>query len=230
MTITKNELSKMLNENWHCIDVNLFEKHYWNSILSTLNLGVFYPKKEHIFAALNHIDPKDVKVLILGQDPYHSNGQAHGYSFSVQNGAKIPPSLRNIIKELQRSYMIPKINFSGDLRSWSDEGVLLLNSILSVSPGKPLSHKDIGWELFTTSIIEYIAKSNPNCVYLAWGGYANKTLDSIKKQYDIMIISCGHPSPLNTSNPFVGSDVFIETNRLLLSKNKRPIRWSKIFS
>lgn len=230
MTITKEYLSDSLSEDWKCIP-KLFEESYWNTIVSTLNSGEFYPKKEQIFSALNDLKPENVKVVIIGQDPYPTCGNAIGYSFSVPNNVKIPGSLKNIFKELRRSYLLPeKESKSGNLQEWVNEGVLLLNSILTVSPRKPLSHKDIGWEKFTNSIIEHIVKNNKNCIFLAWGNYAQNICKNIQKSNKHMtILEAPHPSPINTTRSFVGCNIFIETNKILIRRNLRPIRWLKVF-
>jgi len=195
------------------------DKVNWTNIVNKLNEGPYYPPLPHIFNAFQDIKPDDVKIVLLGQDPYVNEGEAHGFSFSTLKEI-IPPSLKNIFKELYRSYNKKEEKVSGDLRGWKSDGVLMLNSILTVSPKEPLSHKDIGWEQLTNNILQKL--SNNGVIILAFGSYAREICNKIK---NATFIETGHPSPRNTFNPFVGSDVFVKANQMLLSKSIRPIRW-----
>ena len=180
-----------------------------------------YPKYENIFNALKMTHYENVKVVIIGQDPYHGEGQAHGLSFSVQKGIAKPPSLQNIFKELENDLNIP-INENGDLTKWAKEGVLLLNSILTVEKGKPLSHKDYGWQLLTDHIIKILNKKNTPIVFILWGSFARskKTLITNSKH---LIIESAHPSPLSAYNGFFGSKPFSKTNNFLKANKIKEV-------
>lgn len=182
-----------------------------------------YPEKSLIFNALKLTPFKDVKVVILGQDPYHGYMEAHGLSFSVLDGVKLPPSLKNIYKELEDDLGI-KNGESGNLTSWAKQGVLLLNSTLSVVKDTPNSHKDLGWQLFTDYIIKYLNSKNTPVVFILWGNFARA-----KKQYITnkkhLIIESPHPSPFSASSGFFGSKPFSRTNEFLIKNNLEPIDW-----
>jgi uracil-DNA glycosylase len=182
-----------------------------------------FPPKEQIFQALQFTDIEQVKVVILGQDPYHGPGQAHGLSFSVPEGERLPPSLRNIYKELaaDTGKAIPK---SGNLSQWAKQGVLLLNAVLTVESGLAGSHAGKGWEDITDSIIKAVSDSCESVVFILWGNYALKKkelIDTSKHQ----IITSVHPSPLSASRGFFGSKPFSKTNSYLAARGKQPIDW-----
>lgn len=221
--ISGNTLKSLLKPEW--LDNISVPQPTWNKIAKVLNDCNFYPKLENIFNALNTMQPKNIKVVIIGQDPYQTKGFAHGYSFSVLPGVQIPKSLQNIYKELQREYGIEEKLHTGNLEKWISEGVLLLNSILTVEAGKSNSHKNIGWETVTNEIIKYI-DNTCNVVFLAWGNEAIKTCSIVKKN---TVLQYGHPSPLNTSNPFYECDCFSEANRELIKKNILPVRWTVLW-
>ena len=183
-----------------------------------------YPQYKDIFNALRYTDYDEVKVVILGQDPYHGENEAHGLSFSVRDDVKRPPSLNNIFKELESDLGIRKTN--NDLTNWAKQGVLLLNSIMSVVKDTPLSHKEKGWEIFTDNIIKKLNERDKPIVFILWGGYARskKKLITNKNHY---IVESVHPSPLSAYNGFFGSKPFSKTNNFLISKNIVPIDWSK---
>ena len=180
-----------------------------------------YPKYENIFNALKMTPYKNVKVVIIGQDPYHGEGQAHGLSFSVQKGIAKPPSLQNIFKELENDLNIP-INENGDLTKWAKEGVLLLNSILTVEKGKPLSHKDYGWQLLTDHIIKILNKKNTPIVFILWGSFTRKKKTLITNSKHL-IIESAHPSPLSAYNGFFGSKPFSKTNNFLKANKIKEV-------
>ena len=182
-----------------------------------------YPDMHNIYNCFKRTDYKNVKCVILGQDPYHEVGQAQGLSFSVPNGIPFPPSLRNIFKELYSDLQItpPK---SGDLTKWADEGVLLLNTTLTVREGLANSHKDCGWGWFTDEVIKIINQKDTPVVFILWGGNARskkKFIDTSKH----FIIESAHPSPLSSYNGFFGSKPFSKTNEFLKSVNIKPIDW-----
>lgn len=218
----------MINKNWDIVLKDEFNKEYFKK------LGVFvkneykskicYPQYKDIFNALRYTDYDEVKVVILGQDPYHGEDEAHGLSFSVRDDVKRPPSLNNIFKELESDLGIKKTN--NDLTNWAKQGVLLLNSIMSVVKDTPLSHKEKGWEIFTDNIIKLLNEREQPIVFILWGGYARskKKLINNKNHY---IVESVHPSPLSAYNGFFGSRPFSKTNNFLISKNITPIDWSK---
>ena len=176
-----------------------------------------YPEYNNIFNALKQTPFKDVKVVIIGQDPYHGEGEAHGLSFSVQKGVKLPPSLQNIFKELYDDLGIPPSK-CGDLTPWAHEGVLLLNSILSVRKDSPLSHKDLGWQLLTDHIIKLINLKKEHCVFILWGSFARSKKALITNKNHLVIEST-HPSPFSARSGFFGSKPFSKANDYL-KKNK----------
>ena len=181
-----------------------------------------FPKGEDMFKALNLTPLDKVKVVILGQDPYHGPGQAHGLCFSVPEGVRIPPSLQNIFKELQSDLGL-SIPSSGCLESWAEQGVLLLNSILSVEKGLANSHSSKGWELFTDSVISMVNEKK-SVVFMLWGGYAaqkGKNIDSTRH----LVLKSAHPSPLSAHRGFFGNRHFSKCNQFLESKGISPIDW-----
>lgn len=203
------------------------EKPYWRELINFVNAerryAKVFPKTEEVFSAL-HLTPfKDVRVVILGQDPYHNDGQAMGLSFSVPEGIKLPPSLINIYKELSADIgkEVPK---TGDLTHWSEQGVLLLNAVLTVRAHQANSHQGKGWEQFTDAILQAISNKDEHVVFILWGGFARKKkpLIDISKH---TIIESAHPSPLSAHNGFFGSKPFSKTNEALESHNQKPIDW-----
>lgn len=181
-----------------------------------------YPPKKDIFNALKMTDFDNVKVVILGQDPYHGANEAHGYAFSVQEGVKTPPSLRNIFIELENDLGI--IKDTTNLEKWAKQGVLLLNTILTVEENKPLSHKNIGWEIFSNKIISLLNENDKPIVFILWGTHARS------KQYLVtnnkhLIIESVHPSPLSAHSGFFGSKPFSKTNKFLKENNIEEIQW-----
>lgn len=183
-----------------------------------------YPPDDEIFAALSTTPFAQVNVVILGQDPYHGEGQAHGLSFSVQKNIKIPPSLRNIYKELTtdiKSFIAPE---HGNLQTWAEQGVLLLNTVLTVEQGQAHSHKNLGWEQYTDAIINLINTELNGVVFLLWGSHAQKkgkNIDTIKHT----VLAASHPSPLSAHRGFLGCQHFSKTNQLLIAQGKTPINW-----
>lgn len=221
------ELRDLLSRDWLNAIGEEFSKPYWQKIVTTLNGCRYLPEKRDIFNALNSCPPHKVKAVIIGQDPYINSSEAHGFSFSVKPNVKIPPSLRNIFKELQSEYNQKDIPTSGCLTAWANEGVLLLNSILTVKIGESNSHAGIGWENFTSTIIKYIDAHN-TAVFMAWGSKAQKIcFDNVKHN---TILTAGHPSPLNRTNPFVGCNCFHECNEILMKNNILPIRWLRVWN
>lgn len=182
-----------------------------------------FPPAKLIFNAFDHTPFDKVKVIILGQDPYHNNGQAHGLSFSVPDGIPIPPSLVNIFKEINKDLGI-EISRSGNLTRWANQGVLLLNATLTVQAHMAGSHQKKGWESFTDAAIHKLAEQKENLVFILWGAYAQKKAAFIDPSKHLVLRSV-HPSPLSAHNGFFGNNHFSETNKYLISKGIEPILW-----
>lgn len=216
-----------IKNDWYDLLKDEFEKDYYKKLRSFLieeyRHHTIYPNMYDIFNALNFTSYKDVKVVILGQDPYHGPHQAHGLSFSVQPDVKIPPSLVNIYKELHDDLgcYIPN---NGYLKKWADQGILLLNTSLTVRAGEANSHRNIGWVTFTDKIIELLNQRQDPVVFILWGNNAisKETLITSPQHY---IIKSVHPSPLSASRGFFGSKPFSKTNDFLIKNNKTPIDW-----
>ena len=185
---------------------------------------VIFPKNELVFYAFNKTPLSKVKVVILGQDPYHGENQAHGLSFSVPNGIKNPPSLRNIFKELNSDLKIP-ISENGDLTSWARQGVLLLNAALTVREKEAGSHQKIGWENFSNALISKLSAEKEGVVFLLWGAFAQKkaALIDSEKHY---VLETTHPSPFSAYRGFLGCKHFSKTNEILTKNNQKPIDWN----
>ena len=219
-----------IHESWLKFIKSEFDKEYMknikNSILNYKKSGkIIYPKNNEIFNAINLTDFEKTKVIILGQDPYHGPGQAHGLSFSVKDGIKPPPSLINIFKEIESDLSINVEKGNGNLTRWAKQGVLLLNSLLTVEKGKPLSHKEIGWETLTDKIIEVLNQNKRGLVFILWGSHA-RSKKYLISQNENLIIESSHPSPLSAHRGFIGSKPFSRTNKYLVKNNMNPINWS----
>lgn len=202
-----------------------YMKELWDYLREERAQGkVIYPSDADIFAALNLTPFDQVKVVILGQDPYHGPNQAHGLSFSVKPGIKIPPSLVNIFKELKTDLNIdpPK---DGILTNWAQQGVLLLNNVLTVEDGKAGSHHQKGWEKFTDKIIELLNEKKENLVFILWGSPAQKKAAKVDESKHFVLKSV-HPSPLSSYRGFFGSKPFSQTNQFLASKGITQVNWS----
>ena len=213
---------------WQQVLAEEIKKQYFLDLLKFLKEErkntIIFPKEEDIFQAFLHTPYSKVKVVIMGQDPYHGDGEAHGLSFSVKKGLKIPPSLKNIQKELQRDLQIPPFDH-GCLIEWANQGVLLLNAVLTVEKDRPNSHKDIGWERFTDAVIEKILEKKEPCVFLLLGKKAQEKLEKIS--FDLshhIFLKAAHPSPFS-ARLFHGSSVFSKINSFLLQQNQSPIDW-----
>lgn len=220
-------MKEILNNDWNHLLKDEFKKEYYKKLRQFLieeyKTKTVYPEMNDIFNALEFTSYKDTKVLILGQDPYHGPNQSHGLAFSVKKGVKIPPSLKNIYKELNNDLgcYIPN---NGYLKSWADQGVLLLNTVLTVRAHEPNSHKNKGWEIFTDKIINLLNERTDPVVFILWGNpaIAKTKLITNNRHY---IITSVHPSPLSASRGFFGSKPFSKTNHFLRSINKTPINW-----
>lgn len=205
-----------------------FQSDYFKELLDFLReeyeQQTIFPERENIFRALNETPYDKVKAVILGQDPYHGEGQAQGLSFSVQPGVKLPPSLRNIYIELQDDIncSLPE---NGSLVKWAKEGVLLLNTVLTVRKGEPASHAKKGWEMFTDEIIKKLDQRNQPIVFILWGKHAQQKMQLINSSKHFVIESA-HPSPFSARKGFFGSKPFSKTNDYLRSQNIEEIDWS----
>jgi len=197
---------------------------FYNHVLNLYDKEEIYPPKDLIFNALKLTPYSDVKVVIVGQDPYHGKGEAHGLSFSVQDGVKLPPSLKNIYKELESDLKI-KPSLSGDLTKWAKQGVLLLNATLTVKKDSPASHSKIGWEPFTDYIIRKLNSKKEPIVFILWGNFARSKKKYITNSKHLIIESV-HPSPFSASNGFFGSRPFSKTNNFLKENKIEPIDWT----
>jgi len=222
-------LAHLTDEGWKQALAEEFSKSYFKDILSFLGTELesgkeVFPPRQEIFAALNYTPIDKVKVVILGQDPYHNNDQAHGLCFSVREGTAFPPSLKNIFKELQTDVPGFKTPKSGSLEKWAHRGVLLLNATLTVQAHDPNSHFKSGWLKFTDAIIHVLNKKTKGVVFILWGGFAQKKgkiIDSNKH----FVIAAAHPSPLSASK-FYGCKVFSKANAILTKEGLDAIDWT----
>jgi len=204
-----------------------FEKPYFIKLNQYLEVEkkafTIFPKEEFIFEAFNRTSFDNVKVVLLGQDPYHGAGQAHGLCFSVNKGVKLPPSLKNIYKEIKSDLGVePALH--GDLSSWADQGVFMLNSTLTVRESSPGSHQQQGWETFTDEVIKIISRDKKNVVFILWGKFAQSKAALIDSEKHF-ILQAAHPSPFSAHNGFFGCKHFSKTNEFLDSKGINPIDW-----
>lgn len=217
-----------IGDSWKSVLREEFDKDYFKNLTefvrSEYTTNTCYPKGSDIFAAFDHCSFDDLKVVIIGQDPYHGPGQANGLCFSVKDGMSHPPSLINIFKELQSDLQRPYPK-SGDLKPWADQGVLLINSTLTVRASQAGSHQKKGWETFTDSVIQCISDEKEEVVFLLWGSFAKnkgKKIDQDKH----LVLSCGHPSPLSANRGYwFGNRHFSQTNTYLNGHGKEEIKW-----
>lgn len=205
------------------------QKDYFNDILIKLDQrykegATIFPNQENIFHALESCAPEDVKVVILGQDPYHGPNQAHGLSFSVQKGVRQPPSLLNIFKELKNDLNIDPPSH-GCLDQWAQQGVLLLNSVLTVEKGKAGSHANMGWETFTDQIIKIVNEQDQKVCFVLWGAYAQKKAEFVNSKKHL-VLKTTHPSPFSAHKGFLGSKPFSKINKWRMEQNMEPINWN----
>ena len=218
---------KLIGNKWDEVLKDEYEKPYFMETLQKVNNEYLtkniYPPQNCVFNALKYTDFDNVKVVIIGQDPYHGKGQAHGLCFSVMKNTDIPPSLKNIYKEITNDVggFIPD---NGYLVPWAKQGVLLLNTVLTVKEGQPQSHKDIGWQQFTDAIIEQLNNEKQGIVFLLWGrnDIDKRKLIDEKKHY---CLTAAHPSPLSAYNGFFGCKHFSKCNEILIKQGKTPINW-----
>ncbi len=215
-----------LPEAWQGLIREELSKSYLTQLLQKIDLDYqstqVYPAQSHVFEALKNLPMEEVKVIILGQDPYHGKGQANGLAFSVKEGVPAPPSLKNIFKELENEYKEQRTKT--DLSDWSKQGVLLLNAVLTVKSGQAGSHKNLGWERFTDTLIQKLSDDQKPRVFLLWGSYAIAKGKNIDQERHLVLTS-PHPSPLSSYRGFFGNNHFLKTNKFLEAKNRRKIKW-----
>jgi uracil-DNA glycosylase len=216
-----------IEESWKAKLRDEFERPYFHTLTDFIKAEyttqTIYPPGKDIFRAFDCCNFENVKVVILGQDPYHGEGQANGLCFSVRQGLRFPPSLLNIFKEIHQDLGKP-IPASGDLGRWAEQGVLLLNATLTVRAGSPGSHQNQGWEAFTDAVIKKISEEKEHVVFLLWGAYAQKKGEMIDRTRHLVLMS-PHPSPFSADRGFFGNRHFSKTNAYLKSKGLKEIDW-----
>lgn len=219
---------KLFNNDWDDVLKEVTEtKEFYNTMVMAkkeYETKTVFPPREHIFEALKLTSYANTKVVIVGQDPYHGTGEAHGLSFSVRKGVRVPPSLQNIYKEIYDDLGIIEPRDVGDLTKWAKEGVLLLNSILTVEKDKAGSHSNLGWEFFTDSVIKKLNEKDTPVVFILWGSFARSKKFYITNPKHHVVEST-HPSPFSAHNGFFGSKPFSKTNEFLKSDGLEPIDW-----
>lgn len=217
------------DNDWETILQDEFQKEYYQKLreflINEYKTQTIYPNMYNIFNALKYTSYEDVKVVIIGQDPYHQPNQAHGLAFSVLKGNRVPPSLVNIFKEIQSDVGINNMGKHGELTKWTKEGVLLLNNVLTVRDSCPNSHKSKGWENFTDDVIQILNKREKPMVFILWGGNARAKAKLITNP-NHLVLQSAHPSPLSAYNGFFGSRPFSKTNDFLIANGMTPIDWS----
>ena len=215
-------------ESWRPVLADEFEKPYFQKLIAFVKgeyaTATVYPAGSQIFHAFDATPFDQVQVVILGQDPYHGRGQAHGLSFSVQDGQRTPPSLVNIFKELQADIPGTAVAPNGNLDRWAQQGVLLLNATLTVRAGEPASHQKRGWEEFTDAVIRKVSAERAHVVFILWGAYAGKKSELIDERKHLVIKSV-HPSPFAADKGFFGSKPFSKANAWLAEHRLAPVKW-----
>lgn len=216
-----------INNSWKEVLGDVLETNKMKELEEFLDLeyqnNIIYPSKENIFTALNLTAFNEVKVVIIGQDPYHEPNQAHGLAFSVLDGVKLPPSLKNIYKEIENDLGV-KMSGSGNLESWARQGVLLLNNVLTVKAHEANSHKKKGWEYFTNTIVEKLNEREEMVIFIFWGNNAKEKQALITNPKHI-VLTAPHPSPLSAYHGFFGCKHFSRVNEILIKNNKKAIKW-----
>lgn len=214
---------------WKSFFEDEIQKDYFTKLMQEVEFeydsSICFPPKDLIFNAFDKCNLNDLKVVIIGQDPYHGDGEANGLCFSVNDGIKIPPSLRNIFAEINSDFDSIFLPINGNLERWAQQGILLLNDSLSVRKDEANSHKHLKWNIFTDNVINYISDSCNNIVFLLWGSFAQKKGTKINREKHL-VLECGHPSPLSANRGFwFGNKHFSKTNTYLESIEKMPIEW-----
>lgn len=222
-------MNVQIEESWKEVLAAEFRQPYFKQVVEHLKTEraqgkTIYPAGPNIFHAFTATPFNEVKVVILGQDPYHGPRQAHGLSFSVQTGVPAPPSLVNIFKELHDDVGAP-IPRQGNLEHWARQGVLLLNASLTVRAGEPMSHSRIGWHHFTDAVIRAVSEGRPHVVFILWGKFAQQK-ETLIDTHKHLVLKSAHPSPLSASNGFFGSRPFSKTNQWLMKHGEHPVDWA----
>ena len=216
----------MIGNDWDTVLKSVWESEGFNRFMTKVkkeyDTNTCYPEFDNIFNALKQTSYKDTKIVIIGQDPYHGEGEAHGLSFSVRKGIKLPPSLKNIFKELYDDLGIKRT--TTDLSDWAKSGVLLLNSVLTVEKDKPASHKFVGWEEFTDNVIKKLNEKEEPIVFILWGNFAKSKIKYITNPRHL-VISSSHPSPFSVHQGFFGSKPISKTNNFLKKNGLKEIEW-----
>ena len=216
-----------ITNDWSIILRNYLQKKSFLDLMRFVNTerkeNSIFPSKNKVFNAFKYCSFKNTKIIIIGQDPYHAKNQATGLAFSVNKNNKIPPSLRNILNELESDLQIP-FPRHGNLKSWADQGVLLLNSTLTVKEGEAASHSGKGWEEFTNNVISTLSEKKNKLIFLLWGAFAQKKVSLINNKKHI-ILKTSHPSPLSAYRGFIGCKHFSKTNNILIKNNQEAIDW-----
>ena len=223
-----DDVKHKIEDGWKNVLAPEWNKEYFKKLVATLIIEdkahTLFPTEKDIFSAFELTPFNEVKVVILGQDPYHGQNQANGLCFSVSEGIDHPPSLKNIFKEIENDLEIPYPKM-GNLENWAKQGVLLLNTTLTVRESDPNSHSEIGWQIFTDEIINQLSNQKKDLIFLLWGGFAKKKIKLINEKKHHVLTS-GHPSPLSANRGYwFGNGHFRKTNELLISLNKEPIDW-----
>ena len=217
-----------IEESWKQVLADEFSSLYFKNLAAFVkeaySKGIVYPPGKYIFEAFNRTPFDKVKVVILGQDPYHEPNQAHGLCFSVRKGVRLPPSLVNIYKELEDEFGTKFLDRDGDLSHWADQGVLLLNATLTVAAGNAGSHQGHGWEMFTDAVVSKLAEQRENLVFMLWGSYARRKGAVINRKRHL-VLECAHPSPLSVYRGFFGCGHFKKANEYLASNDLSVIDW-----
>jgi len=225
--ITTERLKKLMAQHWIDELNEEFKSNYFMGLVDHLNridnLNLLCPKIDDIFRCYNSNKLKNIKVVILGQDPYHGANQANGLAFAVNNNIKLPPSLKNIFIEISNDLSM-NVNVNPTLENFSNQGVFLLNTSLTVIRNRPNSHKDIGWEIFTNKTIKIISQKRENIVFMLWGKSASKKRNLINEDKHL-VLTTSHPSPLSAYRGFFGSKHFSKANHFLKEKNLKQINW-----
>ena len=231
MVLILKNMDIKIGETWKVALKEEFQKEYFKTLTDQVKSQYMvtrvYPEPKNIFRAFNLVPINEVKVVILGQDPYHTPGVADGLAFSTLPGNRVPPSLMNIYKEISSEYNLTNYEHAKnpDLTRWAEQGVLLINSTLTVEEGKANSHQTYGWSNYTDSIINIISKQNKNVVFILWGGFARKKIALIENQDNHLILESAHPSPLSAHNGFFGNGHFVKTNEYLKDNGLNEIIW-----
>jgi uracil-DNA glycosylase len=213
----------IINNSWQAILSEEMAKEYFDDLLKKIDQEY---KNHTCFPPVDHCNFEDLKVVIIGQDPYHGDGEANGLCFSVNDGIRIPPSLRNIFREINDDLDSVFIPSSGNLQSWAKQGILLLNNTLTVRKSMPNSHKHLAWGVFTDAVIQKISDEKENIVFLLWGSFAQKKGSKIDRKKHL-VLECGHPSPMSANQgKWFGNKHFSKTNIFLESKGIKSIKWS----